>query len=127
MVQRVVDGDTIIVSLNGKEEKVRYIGMDTPELDPPECYGFEAQRFNRSLVEGKEVYLEGDEEDRDRYSRLLRYVWLAEGRMVNLILVEEGYARAVSFPPNIRYAERFKRAEDSARKERKGIWGACYE
>ena len=94
-VTRVVDGDTIEVSMEGRRYTVRYIGVDTPESvapgQPVECYGREASRRNRELVEGRTVLLEKDVSETDRYGRLLRYVW-ADGVMVNAVLVAEGYA-----------------------------------
>lgn len=125
-VVRVVDGDTIRVSLEGKEVPVRYIGIDTPEsVDPRrpvERMGKEASERNRALVEGKRVRLEKDVSETDRFGRLLRYVWVEE-RMVNAVLVEEGYAEAVSFPPDVKYQELFSRLEREARDAQRGLWG----
>lgn len=99
-VLRVVDGDTIDVAAGGTTYRVSYIGMDTPETVHPtvgvECFGYEATEFNRTLVEGKMVYLEKDVSETDRYGRLLRYVWLANGRMVNDVLVRDGYAEVAT-------------------------------
>jgi hypothetical protein len=87
-VTRVVDGDTIVVNIAGSEYRVRYIGVDTPEsTTKQECYGREAARFNRSLVNGQTVRLERDVNDTDRFGRLLRYVYLPNGEMVNEVLV----------------------------------------
>ena len=125
-VVRVVDGDTIVVSLDGVLTTVRYIGVDTPETVDPQrpvqCYGPEATKRNRSLVGGKSVELEPDGPDRDRYSRLLRHVWV-EGRLVGLVLVEDGYADVEPYPN--RYREDFTRARDTALGQRRGLWGAC--
>ena len=99
-VAKVVDGDTIKLE-NGKT--VRYIGIDTPETKDPrkevQCFGEEASAYNQDLVEGKVVALEADVADKDRYDRLLRYVWL-EDEMINKKLVAEGYAYASSYPPH---------------------------
>jgi len=125
-VTRVVDGDTIVVNIGGSEYRVRYIGVDTPEsTTKQECYGREAARFNRSLVDGQIVRLERDVNDTDRFGRLLRYVYLPSGEMVNEVLVREGYALARSFPPDVKYQERLRAAEREARQARRGLWVAC--
>lgn len=132
-VVRVVDGDTIIVRLNGREERLRYIGIDAPESvtpdQPVECFGMEASNENRRLVGGQTVYLEADREDRDRFGRLLRYVYVTEPGgdllMVNLLLVENGYAEAGSFPPNDRYRDELFDAERLAQAGDLGLWGGC--
>ena len=125
-VSRVVDGDTIIVSLDGEDYRVRYIGMDAPETVRPdwpvEPFGPEASEFNKRLVEGKTVWLERDVTETDQFGRLLRYVWLGDGRMVNKVLVDEGYARAVTLPPDVKHAADFVRLERDARAEERGLW-----
>ncbi len=127
-VTRVVDGDTIEVSMGGRRYTVRYIGVDTPESvapgQPVECYGREASRRNRELVEGKTVLLEKDVSETDRYGRLLRYVWV-DGQMVNAVLVAEGYAQVATFPPDVRYADLFRKLQSQAREQGRGLWGAC--
>lgn len=128
VVARVIDGDTILVTLQGRQYRVRYIGMDTPETVHPslpvQCYGKEASEFNRRLVEGKSVYLERDISQVDRYGRLLRYVWL-EDEMVNGILVREGYAQVATFPPDVKYVQELLELQQRARQERAGLWGKC--
>jgi len=125
---RVVDGDTIDVLIGGEKMRLRYIGIDTPETVDPRrpvgCFGKEASARNRELVEGKTVGLEKDVSETDRYGRLLRYVWL-EGRMVNARLVEEGYATASTFPPDVRYSDLFASLQAQARDRGRGLWGAC--
>lgn len=127
-VTRVVDGDTIEVDIKGKSYTVRYIGIDTPETvhpsRPVECFGKEASRRNRQLVEGKVVALEKDISETDRYGRLLRYVWV-DGQMVNAILVAEGYAKTYTYPPDVKYAHLFLQLEREAREAQRGLWGAC--
>ncbi len=122
LVTRVIDGDTIELA-NG--EKVRYIGVDTPELHHPqkevEYYAREAYEANRRLVEGKRVRLELDVEERDRYGRILAYVYV-DDLMVNEWLVANGYARVATFPPNVKYAERFLQLEREARQAKVGLW-----
>ena len=125
LVDRVVDGDTIELS-DGR--KVRYIGIDTPETKDPrkevQCFGEEASAYNQDLVEGKVVALEADVADKDRYDRLLRYVWL-EDEMINKKLVAEGYAYASSYPPNVKYQTQFKLAQQQAREQNLGLWAEC--
>ncbi|HSE34767.1 MAG TPA: thermonuclease family protein [Candidatus Paceibacterota bacterium] len=124
-VLRVIDGDTIELASG---ERVRYIGIDTPEsVDPRrqvECLGKEAAERNRELVGNRVVLLESDIEERDKYGRLLRYVYLEDGTMVNETLVREGYADPATFPPNIRHVDRFLAAATLAREEKRGLWGA---
>jgi micrococcal nuclease len=126
-VVRVVDGDTIRVRIDGVEERVRYIGIDTPELSHPtrgvEPFGPEASAYNEQLVRRRQVCLERDVSDRDRYGRLLRYAWLEDGRMVNEVLVEAGMARVATFPPDVKYIdERLLPAQRSAAAAGRGIW-----
>ena len=129
-VVRVVDGDTLIVDRGSGDERLRYIGIDAPESvkpdTPVEFMGREAALANAALVEGRTVVLERDVSDRDRFGRLLRYVWLREGsdwRLVNLELVAQGYAQAVSFPPDVRRQDALRDAEASARAAGAGLWG----
>lgn len=127
-VTRVVDGDTVEVQLDGEEEDVRYIGVDTPETvkpeEPVECFGPQASDFNHRLVERQRVRLVFDEERRDVYGRLLAYVYL-EDRFVNAELVRRGLARTLTIPPNDRFAGRLKRLEIAAARSGRGLWGAC--
>lgn len=127
-VVRVVDGDTIVVHIEGHQYTVRYIGVDTPETvkpnTPVQCFGQEASRRNRELVEGKKVRLEKDVSETDRFGRLLRYVYV-DGRMVNAVLVEEGYAQVSTFPPDVKYQEEFLRLQREARDAGRGLWGSC--
>lgn len=125
IVTRIIDGDTIEV--NGGVT-VRYIGIDTPEsVDPRreiECFGKEAAEENKRLVLDKKVILEKDVSETDRYGRLLRYVYV-DSQMVNKTLVENGFAQARSYPPDIRHQEELRAAEAKARSERRGLWGNC--
>lgn len=124
-VERVIDGDTIELT-NG--EKVRYIGIDTPEsVDPRidvQCFGVEASGKNKELVEGKVVRLEKDVSQTDQYGRLLRYVWV-DDIFVNLLLVQEGYAFSSPYPPDVRHEMDFSEAEKEARLSGRGLWGGC--
>jgi micrococcal nuclease len=127
-VVRVVDGDTIEVTLDGGAEDVRYIGVDTPESvtpgEPIECFGRRAGAFNERLVGGKKVRLSFDEELRDRYGRLLAYVRVG-GRLVNAELLRGGFARTLTIPPNDSRAGAFARLEAAAGRAGRGLWGAC--
>jgi len=121
-VVRVIDGDTIEIDGN---LRVRYIGVDTPEVSGKvECYGREATQKNRELVEGKRVRLEKDVSETDRYGRLLRYVYVGD-TFVNAELVREGYAQAATYPPDVKYQELFTRLQREAREAKRGLWGKC--
>jgi micrococcal nuclease len=126
-VLRIVDGDTIDVRLNGRIEKVRYIGMDTPETHHPikgeQPGGREAIAVNRRLVEGETVRLELDVQERDRYGRLLAYVYVGD-LMVNAELVRLGYALVMTIPPNVKYASLFLKLQREAREASRGLWAA---
>lgn len=123
----VVDGDTIKVKIDGRLYTVRYIGIDCPETRDPsrpvEWMGPEATEANRGLVGGKTVYLEKDVSETDRYNRMLRYVFLADGTFVNAELVRMGYAVVSTYPPDVRYQELFLRLEREARNAKRGLWG----
>ncbi|HUS60284.1 MAG TPA: thermonuclease family protein [Nevskiaceae bacterium] len=126
-VTKVIDGDTIQLE-NGKT--LRYIGIDTPETvhpsKPIQCYGKEASDKNKQLVESKEIEIEKDVSEVDKYGRLLRYVWV-EGVFVNEYLVREGFAQSSTYPPDVKYQELFREAERKAREENKGLWGNICE
>jgi micrococcal nuclease len=128
-VVRVVDGDTIVVEFGGRQSKVRYIGMNTPETvdpaTPVQWMGPEASAANASLVAAKQVVLEKDVSETDQYGRLLRYVWLTDGRswtLVDLELVERGFASVATFPPDVKYVDLFRAAERRARAAEIGLW-----
>jgi len=122
----VVDGDTIHVEVGGKDYRLRYIGIDTPETVDPRrpvgCFGKEASEQNRRLVEGRIVGLEKDVSETDSFDRLLRYVWV-EDVMVTSALVEQGYAFAATYPPNVRYSTLFASLQAEARNGGRGLWG----
>jgi len=120
LVQRVVDGDTIVLAGG---ERVRYVGIDTPEATGvSEFFGPEATEANRRLVAGRRVRLERDVSDRDRFDRLLRYLYV-DGVMVNAELVREGFARVLVYPPDTRYTTCFSALEEEAREAGRGLWG----
>lgn len=129
LVSRVIDGDTAEMDLSGGgEEDVRFIGVDTPEsVDPDkpvECFGKKASHFTAELIEGERVELRFGAERRDRYDRLLAYVYLDE-RFVNEELVRLGYARTLEIAPNVDHAERFAALQQAAANTGRGLWGAC--
>jgi micrococcal nuclease len=109
-------------------ERVRLIGIDAPEEGHPgrpgECFARQATAFLRRLALGRQVELETDVERRDRFGRLLAYLWLGD-RLVNETLVVEGYAVAGTYPPNVRYQQRLDAAQHRARTGQGGLWGAC--
>ncbi len=121
----VVDGDTIHVRVADRIEKVRYIGVNAPEVHHPrkgeEPGGREAMAVNRGLVEGKTVRLELDVRPRDRYGRLLAYVWVGE-TMINAELVRLGYAQVMTVPPNVRHQGLFLKLQRDARQAGRGLW-----
>lgn len=130
-IVRVVDGDTVVAHLPGGDEKVRLIGIDTPETvdprKPVQCFGKEASNRTKELLPpGTAIRLERDVEARDRYGRLLAYVYrVRDGTFVNLALAEEGFAQPLTIPPNVAYASRFAAASAAARTAGRGLWGAC--
>lgn len=128
VVRKVVDGDTLDVSGG---ERVRLIGIDTPESVAPDrpvgCFGKEASRFTASLVPpGTPVRLVGDVEQRDRFGRLLAYVYRqADGLFVNAELLRQGYAQLLTIPPNIAHTDEFTAIARRAREGAQGLWAAC--
>jgi micrococcal nuclease len=121
LVTRVIDGDTIEIEGG---ERVRYIGIDTPEVG--RCYASEATARNRDLVLNKQVRLERDVSETDRYGRLLRYVWVGD-TMINEALVRQGYAQAATYPPDVKYQSLFSSAQQEARNANMGLWGSACE
>ena len=125
LVTRVIDGDTIEIEGG---EKVRYIGIDTPETKHPQktvqCFGKEASEKNKELVEGRKVRLEKDVSQTDRYGRLLRYIYL-DDVFVNDYLVRQGFAHASTYPPDVKYQDQFLEAQKEARDNNRGLWTTC--
>lgn len=128
LVTRVIDGDTIDVLIDGVETRVRYIGIDTPETVHPnksiECFGEEASDKNKELVLDKKVRLVKDTSDKDKYGRLLRYVYV-EDIFVNKFLVERGFANSVTYPPDVALSAELREAEENARQNKYGLWGSA--
>lgn len=137
IVTRVIDGDTIVVLMNGVSEKIRLIGVDTPETVDPrktiQCFGKEASMFTENLLLNNAVRLEADasQGDRDKYGRLLRYVFLEDGtannEIINKKLIAEGYGHEYTYRLPYKYQSDFKNAERLAREGQKGLWasGVC--
>lgn len=130
VVSKVVDGDTLEL-VSGKT--VRFIGIDTPETVDPRrpvgCFGKEASNETKGLLSGKEVILQKDVSDTDKYGRLLRLIFLPlpNGQIlfVNDYLVREGFARVLTYPPDVKYNEKFRQAENEAKENKRGLWGNC--
>jgi len=124
------DGDTISVDMNGKKEKIRFIGVDTPETHKPntpvQCYGPAASAFTKNFIGNNKVRLESDalSTNRDRYDRLLRYVYLPDGALVNLRLIEGGFGFYYPYFPFDK-SEQFAAAQQQAKSANKGVWGNC--
>ena len=126
-VTEVVDGDTAHVSIDGHDETVRFIGIDTPEVDPSigvECFGKQASERNHELIDGERVRLEVGTEERDKYGRLLAYVYVGD-EFINAELVRGGYAQTLEIPPNTDKAELLGELERQAADAGRGLWGAC--
>ncbi len=124
-VVRVIDGDTIEIEGN---KKVRYIGINTSELKDPrklvECFAQAAADENKRLVEDKEVYIQKDVSEIDKYKRLLRYVWVGD-TFVNDYLVRQGFAQVSTFPPDVKYVSQFLEAQTEAKENNRGLWSSC--
>ena len=116
-VKRAIDGDTIELETG---EKVRLIGIDTPEAG--QHYGKEASNFTRKMVEGKQVQIIFDVQKKDRYNRLLAYVFLEDSTFLNAELLEQGYAKIATYPPNVKYVEEFRQLDQEARENVRGLW-----
>ncbi|RZS97842.1 thermonuclease family protein [Cecembia calidifontis] len=127
-ISKFVDGDTFwIINGGGKPEKIRLIGVDAPEARRTgrkeiEHFGKEASAYVEKLLRGKRVRLEFDVSKYDRYKRTLAYVYLEDGTFLNAHLVKEGYATAMTVPPNVRFSELFVQLQREARQHRRGLW-----
>ena len=132
-VTKVVDGDTFEIKMPEGLIKVRLIGIDTPETVDPRrevgCFGKKASAETKRLIEGKKVILSKDISETDKYNRLLRYVYLPIGEgnnlFVNDYLVRQGFAKSLTYPPDVKFNQRFKEAEKEARDNLRGLWGEC--
>lgn len=131
-VAKVIDGDTIQAELGSKIETIRLIGIDAPERADSrktvECFGIEASNKAKEILTGQTIELQSDETqgDRDRYGRLLRYVFLSDGNNFDKLMISEGYAYEYTYKGNpYKYQDEFKKAEQEARSGKKGLWGVC--
>lgn len=130
LVLSFADGDTIEVDMNGTKERVRFIGVDTPETQDPrvavQCFGKSASEFTKNMIGSSPVRLEADptNTNRDRYNRLLRYVYLPDGRLVNAEIIKQGYGFAYTLFP-FEKLEEFRGYEKTAREQGLGLWGSC--
>lgn len=125
-VTRVIDGDTIQIQGG---QKVRYIGIDTPETVDPrrpvQCFGRQASQKNKELLLDRVVRLEKDVSETDKFGRLLRYVYLPDGTFVNLQLVRQGFAQVATYPPDVAHEQEFIDAQRLAQQEKRGLWASC--
>lgn len=133
-VKRVVDGDTFIYEENGSDIRVRIIGVDTPESVAPEesnkvntDEGKQTSEYVKGILDGQTVYLEYDVDKYDDYDRELAYVYLEDGRMLEEILLSEGYAQVMTIQPNVKYADYFYRLQKVARENKVGFWNDFFE
>jgi micrococcal nuclease len=130
-IVRVVDGDTVVVRLGGHDQRVRLIGIDTPEtvspVKPVQCYGHQASVHTKALLPpGTAVRLVRDVDERDIYGRLLAYVYrVRDGLFVNLELARDGFASLLTYPPNVAHVDQFRAAVDGARRRDIGLWRTC--
>ena len=129
-VKEVIDGDTIVLEVQNQTETVRLLGVDTPETvhpsKPIECFGPEASAFTKAtLAKGSTVKLLRDVEPRDRFQRLLVYLFLADGTLFNQLLIDRGFARTLSIEPNTAFASQFATYESNAKDRRVGLWQYC--
>ena len=132
-VAKIIDGDTVQVSIEGKTETLRLIGIDTPESvdprKPVQCFALEASKKAKEILTGKKVLLEADptQGEKDKYNRLLRYIFLEDGTNFNKMMISEGYGHQYTYSKPYKYMEEFKQAETEARVAKKGLWadGAC--
>jgi micrococcal nuclease len=124
-VIKIFDGDTVSVLVDGKQEKVRLIGIDAPEMGQ-KPWGENAKSYLETLLSSSagKIKLEYDIETRDQYGRLLAYMWTQDNRHVNLLMLENGYAMLYTFPPNVKHVEEFRAAQTKAREKEIGIWGS---
>ncbi|MFH1536176.1 MAG: thermonuclease family protein [Patescibacteria group bacterium] len=130
-ISKVIDGDTIVT---GDNRTVRFLGIDTPETVDPRrpvgCFGKEASNEVKKLLSGKEVILQKDISDKDMYDRILRYIYLPldNGQILfmNDYLVREGFAKVLTYPPDVKFDAQFREAEKLAKEEKRGLWGKCH-
>lgn len=120
-VTKVIDGDTIVINTG---QHVRYIGINTPEIETNECFATEASEVNKNLVLGKEIKLVKDVSEMDKYGRSLRYVFVGN-YFINDYLAKSGYAKTMAIPPDVKYINQILESEKYARENKLGLWGKC--
>lgn len=130
-VVRVVDGDTLVISYNGVDEKLRLIGVDTPESVHPDKsknteFGNTVSSYSKSQLEGKSVGIEFDVQERDQYGRLLAYIYIGN-KMYNKTLLSKGYASVSTYPPNVKYVDEFTKLQKDARENQVGMWAPGFK
>lgn len=125
LVEKVVDGDTIDVKIDGKIESIRLIGIDAPEKN--ECYGSEATEKMKELIENKKIKIEADssQNDKDKYDRLLRYIYLEDGTLINEKLVADGFAKEYTYKIPYKFQSNFKSDQKLAKENKLGLWAVC--
>lgn len=123
-IEKVIDGDSIEVNIGGKREQVRFIGIDAPELSQ-KPWGKRSKKFLEDLISasGWQVRIEYDVEKRDKYDRILAYLWSRDNKLINEEILGNGYAVLYTFPPNVKHVDRLRSAQVIARENKRGIWG----
>lgn len=123
-IEKVIDGDSVEANIRGKKEQIRFIGIDAPELSQ-KPWGKRSRKFLEELISasGWQVRLEYDVDKRDKYNRILAYLWSRDNRLINEEILSSGYAVLYTFPPNVKHIDRLSAAQVIARENKRGIWG----
>ncbi len=123
-IEKVIDGDSVAANIRGKREQIRFIGIDAPELSQ-KPWGRRSKKFLEDLISasGWQARIEYDVEKRDKYDRILAYLWSRDNKLINEEMLSNGYAVLFTFPPNVKHADRLKAAQVIARENKRGIWG----
>jgi endonuclease YncB( thermonuclease family) len=123
-IERVIDGDSVEAYIRGKREQIRFIGIDAPELSQ-KPWGRRSKKFLEDLIStsGWQVRIEYDVEKKDKYDRILAYLWSRDNKLVNEEMPSNGYAVLYTFPPNVKHVDRLTSAQVIARENKRGIWG----
>lgn len=123
-IEKVLDGDSVEANIRGKKEQIRFIGIDAPELSQ-KPWGKRSKKFLEDLISasGWQARIEYDVEKRDKYNRILAYLWSRDNKLLNEEILGNGYAVLFTFPPNVKYVDRLKAAQVIARENKRGVWG----
>ncbi len=123
-IERIVDGDSVEANIRGKKEQIRFIGIDAPELSQ-KPWGKRSRKFLEDMISasGWQLRIEYDVEKRDKYDRILAYLWSRDNKLINEEILSNGYAVLFTFPPNVRHVDRLRSAQVIARENKRGIWG----